>query len=450
MEVRSRRLLLIRFICGFLLSWSGVAGAITLGSPQVQSQAGQPLRVEIPIRVSAQEQDVLESLKAQVPSAADYARLGVSGKVLNFNMQSMVYRTRDERLMVLVETIDPIPVSDDPFVDVLIQLNWASGSLSKTFTLLLGDTQKVIVKPGQNLSEIAAQMAPFLEGASLDQAMMALYKANPDAFASGSINLLAAGAELNKPSQALLRSISPVEASRFVAEANAEWLANHSDAAGGEKGNQKIDSKQTVKSREIQDRLKIGASTTDAQEKAYTEELVAKEKVLEQTRAKVVELEKNIAELQKLVDQAKGKKSQDQNYGLGAFGPALIGLGLIALTGILLWLFARHARRSEIPTNSSHMVHQVSPVMPVPERAKSLFAGINLDLEAPSKVKATDHVLVDTLRVKLNLAKAYMTIEDYSAAKKSLEEIVLISNTVDPLLTIEAQGLLAELAQRNV
>ena len=162
-----------------------------------------------------------------------------------------------------------------------------------------------------------------------------------------------------------------------------------------------------------------------------------------------MELEKNIAELQKLVDQAKGKKSQDQNYGLGAFGPALIGLGLIALTGTLLWLFARHARRSELPTSFSHMVHQESSVMPVPERAKSLFAGISLDLEAPSKVKATDHVLVDTLRVKLNLAKAYMTIEDYSAAKKSLEEIVLISNTVDPLLTIEAQGLLAELAQRN-
>ncbi|QWD87791.1 pilus assembly protein FimV [Polynucleobacter paludilacus] len=449
MEVRSRRLLLIRIICGFLLSWSGVAGAITLGSPQVQSQAGQPLRVEIPIRVSAQEQDVLESLKAQVPSAADYARLDVSGKILNFNMQSMVYRTRDERLVVLVETVDPIPVSDDPFVDVLIQLNWASGSLSKTFTLLLGDTQKVIVKPGQNLSEIAAQMAPFLEGASLDQAMMALYKANPDAFASGSINLLAAGAELNKPSQALLRSISPVEASRFVAEANAEWLANHSDAAGGEKGNQKIDSKQTVKGKEIQDRLKIGASPTDVQEKAYTEELVAKEKALEQTRAKVVELEKNIAKLQKLVDQAKGKKSQDQNYGLGAFGPALIGLGLIALTGILLWLFARHARRSEITASSSHMVHQASPVMPVPERAKSLFAGISLDLEPTSKVQADDNLLEDTLRVKLNLAKAYMTIEDYSAAKKSLEEIVLISNTVDPLLTIEAQGLLAELTQRN-
>ena len=59
------------------------------------------------------------------------------------------------------------------------------------------------------------------------------------------------------------------------------------------------------------------------------------------------------------------------------------------------------------------------------------------------------NALADTLRVKLNLARAYLTIEDYAAARRSLEEIVLMSPSVDPLITIEAQGLLAELAQRN-
>jgi len=398
--------------------------------------------------VSAQEQDLLESLKVQVPSASDYLRLGISGKVLNFNMQSMVYRNKDERLMVLVETVDPIPVSDDPFVDLLIQLNWSTGSLSKAYTLLLGDAQKIIVKPGQNLSEIAAQMAPYLEGASLDQTMMALFKANPDAFASGSINLLAAGAELNKPSQALLRSISPAEASRFVAEANAEWHASKQDRAGNSSANQNADNKNQSAKEVNKDRLKIGSSASDAQEKAYAEELVAKEKVLEQTRAKIVELEKNISELQKLVDQSKGKKSTENNYGLGGFGPALIGLGLIALTGLMLWALARNARKSEIVSVSSDTA-KAKIVMPVPDRAKSLFAGINLDLDAPVKADSQANVLADTLRVKLNLARAYMTIEDYAAAKKSLEEIALISHSVDPLITIEAQGLLAEIAQRH-
>ncbi|OZA29991.1 MAG: hypothetical protein B7X83_09290 [Polynucleobacter sp. 17-46-58] len=57
--------------------------------------------------------------------------------------------------------------------------------------------------------------------------------------------------------------------------------------------------------------------------------------------------------------------------------------------------------------------------------------------------------MADALRVKLNLAKAYITIEDFSAARKSLEEIVSIGSDIDPAITLEAQGLLLGLAQRN-
>ena len=178
-----------------LLSWSFNAAAISLGAPQLQSRPGEPLRVEIPIRVGADEQSALSSLNVAMPNKAAYERLGISQKILQLNPQAMVYRNRQERLMVLVETVDSVPMTDDPFLDVLVNLNWSSGSLTKTFTLLLGDVQKITVKPGQTLSEIAATIAPQLEGATLDQTMMALYKANPDAFASGSINRLAAGAE---------------------------------------------------------------------------------------------------------------------------------------------------------------------------------------------------------------------------------------------------------------
>jgi len=214
---RSSQFSFSKALCFVLLSWATSAWAVSLGSPQLQSKAGEPLRVEIPIRIAADEQSALSSLKANTLPKASYERLGVSQKILDLNPQVSVYRNRQEQLMVLVETVNAVPASEDPFVDVLINLNWSSGSITKTYTLLLGDVQKVIVKPGQTLSEIAALMAPQLDGATLDQAMMALYKANPDAFASGSINRLAAGAELNKPSQALLRSISPAEANQFVA-----------------------------------------------------------------------------------------------------------------------------------------------------------------------------------------------------------------------------------------
>jgi pilus assembly protein FimV len=334
----------------------------------------------------------------------------------------------------------------------LVNLNWASGSITKTFTLLLGDAQKILVKPGQTLSEIAALMAPQLDGATLNETMMALYRANPDAFASGSINRLAAGAELNKPSQALLRSISPAEANQFVAEANAEWLAEQ--GAGGSQGKSQSGNTKTNQLTP-KDRLKIGSSAEgNEEERRYTEELVAQEKQLEQAKSRVAELEKNIADLQRLLEKSKEKKAADQNFGLGGFGPAILALSLIAFTGLLLWGFARNARRSELASFQQHAdPRPVSSPLELSERAKALFSGIDLDLsksaEAQSLPAALSDPLIDTLRVKLNLARAYITIEDYSAAKKSLEEVLSISNSVDPAMTIEAQGLLSELAHRN-
>lgn len=455
----------LKLLSFVLLSWSFNATAISLGAPQLQSRPGEPLRVEIPIRVGADEQAALSSLNVAMPNKAAYERLGISQKILQLNPQAMVYRNRQERLMVLVETVDSVPMTDDPFLDVLVNLNWSSGSLTKTFTLLLGDVQKITVKPGHTLSEIAATIAPQLEGATLDQTMMALYKANPDAFASGSINRLAAGAELTKPSQALLRSISPAEANQFVADANEQWRAEH-DGKGANAGT----GSNAAKSGEVapKDRLKIGSSAEgNEQERRYTEELVAQEKMLEQTKARVAELEKNIADLQRLLDKSKEKKAVDSNFGLGGFGPAILAIGLIALTGLLLWGLARNARRSEAPSIHTH-AHQASKEekhqeekpaagtpFEMPARAKALFEGIDLDLSKPANAAPSvtaippSNPLADTLRVKLNLARAYITIEDFSAAKKSLDEVLRMSNSVDPTITIEAQGLLAEISHRN-
>jgi pilus assembly protein FimV len=445
---RCYQLRFLKALCFIWLSWSCAAWAISLGSPVLLSKSGEPLRVEIPIRHGAEEQAALASLKAGTLPKTSYERLGISQKILDLNPQLSIYRNSQEQLVVLVETVNAIPATEDPFVDLLVNLNWSSGSITKTFTLLLGDAQKVLVKPGQTLSEIAAMMAPQLDGATLDQTMMALYKANPDAFASGSINRLAAGAELNKPSQALLRSISPAEANQFVAESNAQWHAEQ-----GSNGSQSQSKSGNIKTDESapKDRLKIGSSADgNEQERRYTEELVAQEKQLEQAKVRVAELEKNVADLQRLLDQSKEKKAVENNFGLGGFGPAVLGIAFIALTGLLLWGFARNARRSEL-THFKTLDKPTSTPLEMPERAKALFSGIDLELSKPaSAATATaSNPLAETLRVKLNLARAYITIEDFSAAKRSLEEVLRISNSVDPTITIEAQGLLAELSNRN-
>ena len=454
---RTSQLRLLKALCFVWLSWTCSAWAVSLGSPQLLSRSGESLRAEIPIRIAADEEGALSSLKAVMPNKAAFERLGISQKILELNPQMMVYRNRQNQLMVLLETVEPVPISDDPFVDVIINLSWASGNITKTYTLLLGDVQKVLVKPGQTLSEIAALMVPQLEGATLDQTMMALFKANPDAFASGSINRLAAGAELNKPSQALLRSISPAEANQFVADANEQWREGKDVSKSQEAS--KVGPSLTAESAQ-KDRLKIGSSTDGSNdEKRFTEELVAQEKALEQAKARVAELEKNVADLQRLLDKSKEKKAVENNFGLGGFGPAILALGLILLTGLLLWALARNARRTELTAYgapSSHLADdKQEPQLPraMLERAKALFAGIDLDLtkssEKTTPIPSESNPLLDTLRVKLNLARAYITIEDFSAAKKSLEEILSISSSVDLALTIEAQGLLNELNSRK-
>ena len=450
-----------RALCFIWLSWSCAVGAISLGSPKLLSKPGEPLKVEFPIRVGADEQSVLASLNVGVANKASYDRLGISQRLLTLNPQAMIYRNQQEQLMVLLETVESVPMTDDPFLDVLVTLNWSAGSFSKTFTLLLGDAQKILVRPGQTLSEIAAQLAPQLQGANLDQTMMALFKANPDAFASGSINRLEAGAELNQPNQALLRSISPAEAQQFVAESNAQWLAEREAKGGAQSPSGAKNPAETP----ARDRLKIGSSAEgSSEERRYTEDLVAQERALEQTRVRVAELEKNIADLQRLLDQAKGKSpdssKQDGTFGLGGFAPAILALVLIGFTGLVLWLLAKNARRSEVPNFSEAVVKQadlpqVNVLAPgvMPDRAKALFAGIDLDL-TPSKKpiqKSTteSNPLADALRVKLNLARAYITIEDFDAAQKSLQEIIHIGSSIDPAITVEAQGLLVELSHRN-
>jgi len=140
--------------------------------------------------------------------------------------------------------------------------------------------------------------------------------------------------------------------------------------------------------------------------------------------------------------------------------PALLALSVIALTGLLLWFMARHARQSERsapmhtgkPTSELQQggVSHSSSSHGMPERAKNLFAGIDLEL---TPVKSEFAIRNDALRVKLNLAKAYMTIEDFAAATRSLDDIIQLSldpsNVVDESLVAEAKGLLSEINRRS-
>ena len=459
---------LVGVIAGICIAWSATASAISLGTPRVLSQPGQPIRAEIPLRVSVADQEQLSNLQVINGSKADYERLGISAAIVELEPQLRIDRRDGNRSVILLETAKPISsvrLNQDPFIDLMVTLQWPSGQLTKNYTLLLGDPNQVTVRPGQTLSEIAAQMAPLLDGATLDQTIMALYKANPDAFAGGSIHRLPAGAELVKPSQSLLQSITPAEASQFVEKANQAWAESHgapAKAAATKSG----DVTKTVNDpAAAKDRLTIGpGADSNSDQRRYTEEIVAQEKILEQTRSRIVELEKNIADLQKLLDAGKALSKPgsvtESNSANTAWAPVLVVFGLIAATGLLLWFMARHARQSErsTPVHADKLAsaplggeeNLESPREDMSVRAKNLFAGIDLNL-TPNKNDPA--IRNDALRVKLNLAKAYMTIEDFAAAKQSLDEIIQLSlnpsNAVDASLVADAKAMLSDIQRRS-
>ena len=77
------------------------------------------------------------------------------------------------------------------------------------------------VQRGQTLSEIAARNTR--PGYTLDQAMLALLRTNPDAFIRGNINLLKAGAVLRMPDAAEMSQLSAAEAAVVVHDQIEQW-----------------------------------------------------------------------------------------------------------------------------------------------------------------------------------------------------------------------------------
>ncbi|MBM3349125.1 MAG: pilus assembly protein FimV [Betaproteobacteria bacterium] len=427
--------------------------AVTLGSPIILSKPKEALRAEITVRTGAEDKPYMESLAIDPVAKTEYERLGISPRILDYKPSITLKRKQPDQFLIMVETEDPIDADNDPFIDIILGLKWSNGGVAKTYSLMVGDVNKVTVRPGQSLSEIASQIRPQLGNADLDETLLALYKANPDAFIGGSIHRLRAGAQLNKPDASVLSSITPAQAKEFVQEANQAWREQRGESPQSTSPNKAVSQTPSAASGVGEDRLRIGPGSGDeAETRRYIEEIVTQEKALAQTKARVAELEKNIADLQKVLEARKAALNAGEQplpkSDMDQWGPAVVGLGLTAITGLLLWWLARYSRRAESQPSETTVADAGSMASAnpaaIPPNAAAILSSLDLNLSpTPAQHDA------DALRVKLNLAKAYITIEDFEAARKALEEILLVSSQVDPQITIAARGLIAEINQRN-
>ncbi|MGH8225152.1 MAG: FimV/HubP family polar landmark protein [Gammaproteobacteria bacterium] len=166
-----------------------------------------------------------------------------------------------------------------PFLNLLVHASWSSGEVTRQYTLLLNPpifaaggspapvseptapTEPAVqpvsrqpaqqqpaqqvrvrvpvqtvprsygpVRPGDTLWHIASRLAGAA-GVGVNQMMIALYRANPQAFA-GNINRLKAGPELRVPSPKEIEAINLAVADREVASQNQAWRSVR--AGGGE------------------------------------------------------------------------------------------------------------------------------------------------------------------------------------------------------------------------
>ena len=116
-----------------ILSGGGVtsAEAAGLGRLTVQPALGQPLRAEV--EVTSVSPDEAESLKARIASPEAFSRVGLQYKEALSGVR-MDVENRGGRYFIKVTSSRPI---NDPFVDLVVELSWASGTFSREYTFLL-------------------------------------------------------------------------------------------------------------------------------------------------------------------------------------------------------------------------------------------------------------------------------------------------------------------------
>ena len=243
-------------LAGVLFLAGSTALGLGLGRIDVQSALNQPLTAEIQL-LNASEWSASD-LKVGLAGPDEFERLGVERSIGLFDLEFKAVQ-RGSSIVIETNTEEAIV---EPFLHFVLVLDWPRGRLLKEYTVLLDlpSTQGVIqpltsrivsdAKPsrateqanparavggnagqlttiGDTLWDIALANRPD-RSISIQQMMMAIQQANPEAFINGNINRLKAGYALEIPSIETAMSISGRAAE---AEVDAQNRALTGDSA---------------------------------------------------------------------------------------------------------------------------------------------------------------------------------------------------------------------------
>ncbi len=256
------------------------AEAAGLGRLTVFSGLGQPLKAEIEIAASAEE---LSGMSARLAPDEVFKKSGVEYSYI-FSELKFNLVTKGKRTILEISTRKPV---NEPFMDLLVELNWPSGRLVREYTFLLDPpeikkhvargvrrpaTQVALQtdlpplidpKTGASSAAMDAQLKKFRGVASpytprgqggyavqrgdtlrgiaeklqyanvtTEQMLIAIYKANPHAFVQNNINLLRANVQLKIPTAEEAGAVSEREARTIYARHVSEWNDYRQKLAG--------------------------------------------------------------------------------------------------------------------------------------------------------------------------------------------------------------------------
>lgn len=168
-----------------------------------------------------------------------------------------------------------------------------------------GAANAYTIKAGDNLSAIASHVFPDRGEVSGNQAWLALYRSNPQAFIGGDINRLRVGATLQVPSQEQAVAVARAEADRQVhrlthADADVRADARQPSEAASSTG---AEPRATPADTAGKNTLRLSA-TGGAQSGMTTEqlndELVAARQRIRELESRLAQVEQNVADMQRL------------------------------------------------------------------------------------------------------------------------------------------------------
>ncbi|MDM9561897.1 type IV pilus assembly protein FimV [Bordetella petrii] len=328
-----------------------VAQAASVGHSRVVSAPGAPLQVVVPLQGLSPEE--VASLQVSLADPAAWQRAGLNPPVPLDSVQVSIQDGADAaRKNIRIVSTQPLATQA---VDLLLDVRSSAGHRQVQVTILVpprgagADVQParvgsgaaasgasagaVTVRQGDNLFRIARRNA--VPDASVYQMLVALWRANPQAFIQNNMNLVRAGETLSIPDAATVRAIDPAEARRIFAEqvaaferyrgrAGADAAAGAAVAgAGGAAAGQVSQGgpSEPGVSSTPQDRLRLSAtSSADAQADART----SSERAMQDAQQRVDTLQGNVDALNQA---AGGKGGQAGATAGGAAGAAATGAG---------------------------------------------------------------------------------------------------------------------------